>query len=77
MNLQDAAYDAVALEQFKQITLEQFVSRLLDFRPLPRSYRSIWRVLHIDGFEERSIYFFHLSIPSQERDIYEEIAEES
>lgn len=24
---------------------------MLDFRPLPRSYRSNWRVLHVDGFE--------------------------
>lgn len=26
--------------------------------PLPRAYRSIWRVLHVDGFEPREIQFY-------------------
>ena len=26
---------------------------MMETRPLPRSYRSIWRVLHVDGFEVR------------------------
>ena len=26
---------------------------IAESRPLPRSYRSIWRVLHVDGFEVR------------------------
>ncbi len=55
MNL---GYDAVTLEQFvKNINL----SSLLDLRPLPRGpYRSIWRVLHVDGFEDgKSLQMFH------------------
>lgn len=29
-----------------------------DFRPLPRPYRSNWRNLQVDGFEERPLQFF-------------------
>lgn len=34
---------------------------LLDFRPLPRRYKSNWRILHIDGFEEKTLQFLHFT----------------
>ena len=57
MNLQDAAYDAVAIEAWKDSV---WFGRLLDFRPLPRNYHSIWRILHIDGFEDGKLLQFSL-----------------
>lgn len=30
----------------------------VDLRPIPRAYRSNWRVLHVDGFEEKFLQFF-------------------
>lgn len=71
MNLQDAAYDAVAIEAWK----DSICWHLLDFRPLPRNYHSIWRILHIDGFEDGKLLQFRRYSPMGE--FNEEIAEES
>ena len=30
----------------------------MDFRPLPRRFYEFWRVLHVDGFGQRKIFFF-------------------
>lgn len=55
-NLANAAYDSVAIEQWKLNT--PMLSDFCDFRPLPRRYKSNWRILHIDGFEAKKVFFF-------------------
>ena len=49
-------YDKDVLDQWKLNM--PIVADLIDFRPLPHNYKSNWRVLHIDGFESRTIQFF-------------------
>jgi hypothetical protein len=46
--LDDVAYDSISIEEWKMNTM---FDSFLDFRPLTRRYKSIWRVLHVDGFE--------------------------
>jgi hypothetical protein len=43
----------------RDLMAQMDISMLMDIRPLPRRYRSTWRVLHIDGFEGgQTIRFF-------------------
>jgi hypothetical protein len=48
-------YDKDVLAQWRA---NMPIMDVVDFHPLPCRYKSIWRVLHIDGFEERTIQFF-------------------
>ena len=51
------AYDFEAIQNW-QSAMPDF-SVLLEMRPLPRRYKSNWRILHIDGFENsKPIQFF-------------------
>ena len=51
------AYGFETLENW-QPNMPDF-SALLEMRPLPRRYKSNWRILHIDGFENsKPIQFF-------------------
>jgi hypothetical protein len=51
-----AFYDKDMIELWKANTPR--LDDLIDFRPLPRGYKSNWRILHIDGFEARTLQFF-------------------
>lgn len=51
-----AWYDGDLIEQWKENL--PMLSELINFRPLPRRYKSNWRILHIDWFEARTVQFF-------------------
>jgi hypothetical protein len=34
------------------------ISALTDFRPLPRPFYDIWRILHIDGFGRKQFFLY-------------------
>jgi hypothetical protein len=54
--LKFAAYDAVSLDMMAEQLYDISRWRWNEMRqPLPRSYRSIWRMLHVDGFENKRI----------------------
>ena len=50
------AYDFATIEQFKA---NLYFPELMDLRPLPRRYKSNWRILHIDRFEDGKPIFWH------------------
>ncbi len=50
-----AAYDAIAIEQWRA---NMYFPELMELRPLPRKYKSNWRILHVDGFETKKIFWF-------------------
>ena len=49
-------YDREIIELWKANMPD--LSCSLDLRPLPRRYKSNWRILHIDGFEASKMVFF-------------------
>ena len=54
-NKSNIAYSPAAMKAFRE-NMPNIPA--LDFRPLPRSYKSDWRVLHCDGFEEKKLLWF-------------------
>ena len=59
VDAQSIAYDKQTIEAWKAASLDVSLSAaLLDLKPLPRRYRSNWRLLHVDGFEAGAIQFF-------------------
>jgi hypothetical protein len=49
------AYDPAVLQAWKE-NMPNIPA--LDFRPLPRGFYNIWRMLHVDGFERKLIFWF-------------------
>lgn len=59
------AYDSITLEE---LAFQCGLPTAADIRPLPRRYKSNWRVLHVDGFEGgRTIQWFGYTGPDLRR----------
>lgn len=54
-------YSTYSTTIMKDLLLDGALQKLSEYRPLPRVYRSNWRMLHIDGFETKPVQFFQFT----------------
>lgn len=65
MDISEAFYNPEVMETWKREMLSSSLS-FMDVRPLPRHYTSLWRVMHVDGFETKKIIFLPSRTITQE-----------